>query len=126
MDRRQPPFQGRDIFARIESSIGPGQSIPVFMASLDPPISKGTAYGWKEKNIIPKTWELYRIAEKLNAPLYWLLTGEKEADLPEDQQKLLENFENLDDQGKKLALDQIEGLLKHFPRRSISANSTAG
>ena len=126
IDKPQPPFHGAEIFSRIESSLPPGQKIPAFIKTLDPPVKKGTIYGWKEKNIIPKTCDLYRIAKKLNVPVVWLLTGEKDIELSEDQRKLLENYENLDDQGKKLALDQIEGLLKHFPQRSISANSTAG
>jgi transcriptional regulator with XRE-family HTH domain len=87
-------------------------------------MSNSTFTEWAD-GTMPSIEKFVKVANYLKISVSSLLFGEPAADLPEDQRKLLESYENLDDQGKKLALDQIEGLLKHFPQKNISEDSMA-
>jgi hypothetical protein len=121
---RCPVLSGKEIVARIIECLEPDLSLGRLIKDLD--FKKGTVYGWNEKNIVPKAQDIVKIARYLRLPVYWLLTGEDEAGLTDEQLKLISEFENLNPQGKTLVIEHIEGLIKHFPQKRISKKSTAG
>lgn len=124
MAENYPVLSGKEIFARIKQCLGPEKGIKDMAKDLK--LKAGTVYGWNEKNLIPKTRDVFAISKYLGVSLYWLLTGADEKGLTEEQRKLLEDFENLNEQGKTLVVEHMEGLLRHFPQTVTSKKSTAG
>jgi len=122
MEEKFPVLSGKDIFSRIKQSLKP-KSIADMAKELN--FQKGTVYRWKTSNIIPKTQDILKIAIHLNVSLTWLLTGKDEKSSKsqiKDYSKITFDIiiatEKLNDEGKKVALNVIEGLEQKYPLKN--------
>jgi len=74
-------------------------------------ISQQAISNWKSRNSIPKADDLYKIAQKLDVSMEWLLTGhDRINDLTEQEQVILGNFRKLDEHDKNSISLMIEAL----------------
>jgi SOS-response transcriptional repressor LexA len=71
---------------------------------------------WKgtknKKGSMPSADKLFKVAVYLKISIYWLLTGEDEADLTPEQRKLLQNYDKLDERDRQTVIDLIKTMLK--------------
>lgn len=66
---------------------------------------------WKSRNSMPKSDDLYKIAQFLNVSIEYLLTGEdKENNLSQDETELLTNYRLLDDSEKSMLQIMVSAL----------------
>ena len=66
--------------------------------------------GWKLHNRIPKSEDLYKIAQAIGVSMEYLLTGNDENELPPDKIELLKNYDLLSDDMKAMINIQIAAL----------------
>jgi transcriptional regulator with XRE-family HTH domain len=66
------------------------------------------------KGSIPAADTALKIADFLNVSYRWLLTGEDEAGLTPEQRELMEKYEALDEQGRRMAFEMLNLFQKEF------------
>lgn len=81
-------------------------------------IGRGAITTWK-KGSIPSVDKVFRLAKYLNRSVQWLITGKD--GLKDDEQKLLDAYNQLNDTGKEAAIGVVEGLVTRFPQLSEQA-----
>jgi SOS-response transcriptional repressor LexA len=74
-------------------------------------ISNSTFTEW-QKGTVPTIEKFVKIADNLKVSVSSLLFGDVEAGLPEEQQNLLEKYEQLDSRGKRTAQMLLETLIR--------------
>ena len=65
---------------------------------------------WKLRDRIPKSEDLYKIAQAIGVSMEYLLTGNDENELPPDKIELLKNYDLLSDDMKAMINIQIAAL----------------
>ena len=65
---------------------------------------------WKSRNTIPRSDDLYKIAQAIGVSMEYLLTGNDEKELPPDKIELLKNYDLLSDDLKAIINIQIAAL----------------
>ena len=108
MEDQKIIISGKDIFSRIENHLKPNEKMKDMIENLG--FNKASVYRWKSDDVIPKTKDILKIAEYLRVSLYWLLTGIDDRDLSEQQKKILNEFEKLNDIGKETAINAVIGM----------------
>jgi transcriptional regulator with XRE-family HTH domain len=78
------------------------------------------------KGSIPAADTALKIADFLRVSYRWLLTGEDEAGLTPVQRELLAKYEALDKQGRRMALEMFELLLKEHGASKKGLRPAAG
>ncbi|MDR3130670.1 MAG: helix-turn-helix domain-containing protein [Treponema sp.] len=74
----------------------------------------GTISAWKTKRQKPSAYTLFEIAKFVGESLDYLLTGSD--GLTETEHNLLDAYRNLNDVGKKAAIDAVRDLYASFPQ----------
>ena len=74
-------------------------------------IAQSTISNWKYRNTIPKSEDLYKIAQAIGVSMEYLLTGNDEKELPPDKIELLKNYDLLSDDLKAIINIQIAALV---------------
>jgi SOS-response transcriptional repressor LexA len=74
-------------------------------------ISGSTFTEWAD-GTVPSIEKFVKVAESLKVSVSFLLFGNIDAGLPEEQQNLLERYEQLDERGKRIAQMLVETLVK--------------
>lgn len=63
----------------------------------------------------PSIEKVHKVAQKLNVSIDWLVTGKNAANLTQNEQKLIELYQNTEDTGQKLILKHTEDIQKALP-----------
>jgi transcriptional regulator with XRE-family HTH domain len=77
------------------------------------------------KGSIPAADTALKIADFLKVSYQWLLTGEDEAGLTPEQRELMVKYEALDSQGRRMALEMLDLLLKEHEASRGDSQSAA-
>ena len=67
--------------------------------------SANTVTNWKYRNTIPKSEDLYKIAQKIGVSMEYLLTGEFEEKISDEDAVVLAYYHTIPEQNKKLFLN---------------------
>jgi len=78
-------------------------------------IGRGAITTWK-KGSIPAVDKVFRLARFLNRSVQWLITGED--GLKNDERKLLDAYNLLNDTCKEAAIGAVRGMYGSFPQPS--------
>ena len=77
----------------------------------------------------PSVYTMYEIANFLGTSIDFLITGEyftlEKQEISTKSLKVALAAEKLSDEGKKIALTQVEALIAHFPQQTVHAEGTA-
>lgn len=78
---------------------------------------------WKARGMLPDLEVGVRIADFLNVPLYWLLTGRNErGEIPVEDYQLLEEYHALNDGDREVVDATIKALLKRYVRAGFEGH----
>jgi len=86
-------------------------------------IGRGAITTWK-KGSIPSVDKVFRLAKYLNRSVQWLITGKD--GLKDDEQILLDAYNQLNDTGKEAAISAVRGLVSSFPQLPELAGESIG
>lgn len=86
-------------------------------------VPSGTLSNWKNKCQEPSAYTLYKVAQFVGSSVDYLLTGKNPADLPDEEQGLLDSFRLLDSRDKEDILDNIQQKIDRAKRGDILSNS---
>jgi hypothetical protein len=106
------------------SEVAKKQDKPLQQAYRAAGLGKGTITGWKES--FPRVDKIAAIADFYGVSLDSLVYGSEKSYRKYSSLalKIAEAADRLNDEGKEVALTQVEGLISHFPYE-ISASSKA-
>ena len=79
-------------------------------------IGQSTLSTWKKMRRFPGADDAVRIAKAINKTVEWLVTGLEEAGLKDNEQVLLNAYNQLNDIGKEAAISAVRGLISSFPQ----------
>lgn len=68
--------------------------------------ANGTIRRWDEK--IPSLDRVYKLANRLDITLEWLITGKEAAELTEEEQHIIEIYRSADQAGKRRIMQHVE------------------
>lgn len=94
-------------------------------------IRQSTISGWRQRFNEPEAELLEPIAEALNVSLQWLITGTESVTpslptFPEDKQKLLDYYDQCNNEGKNRILEQAEFIAMKHPQQGKSSEYKIG
>ena len=94
-------------------------------------IRQSTISGWKQKNNEPEAELLEPISKALDVSLEWLITGidttsDSASDLPEDEQLLLQHYNQCSQEGKNRIMEQAEFIASKYPQQGKSSEYKIG
>lgn len=75
--------------------------------------ANGTIRRWDEKK--PSLDRAYKLANRLDITLEWLITGKEAPDLTPEEQKLVEYYRSMDDTGKRILMNDAAGIANSNP-----------
>ena len=89
------------------------------IAGVTPP----SVFEWKNQGTMPMADTAIKIADYFNVSVKWLITGEQDAELSQEERDLLDAFRLLDDQKDK---DEVLGIInlkiENSKKGDISSN----
>jgi hypothetical protein len=78
-------------------------------------VPESTMSRWRDLNKYPSVEKVVKMAQAVGRSVEYLVTGKDPVGLSEKSLKIAFIAEQLSDEGKSVALTQIEGLVAHFP-----------
>jgi hypothetical protein len=88
-------------------------------------VPESTLSRWRDQGKYPGVEKAVKMAEVVGRSVEYLVTGKDPAGLSEKSLKIALAAEQLSDEGKNVALTQVEGLLAHFPCDISASSKTA-
>lgn len=99
---------------------------PIYTAAQVP---KNTFGGWRKSLKNPDPDTLPEIAKVLGVSLEWLITGAETistTDIPTDEQKLLDYYDQCNQEGKNRIMEQAEFIASKYPQQGKSSEYKIG
>ena len=90
-------------------------------------VPESTLSRWRENKKYPSVEKVVTMAQKVGRSVEYLVTGseQKYLELSEMSIKIARATEKLSDEGKGVALTQVEGLALHFPLDASTSSEIA-
>jgi len=117
----------------IERILATAEQKNIRQADIAKAIGKGTAQitNWKNRNSDPPIELLPKIADLLNVSIEWLITGSETtsnstSDLPEDEQLLLQHYNQCNQEGKNRIMEHAEFIASKYPQQGKSSEYKIG
>ena len=90
-----------------------------------------TYSSWKNRNRLPSIDDISILSNALNVSLEWLVTGtdtksDSTSDLPEDEQLLLQHYNQCNQEGKNRIMEQAEFIASKYPQQGKSSEYKIG
>ena len=125
--------QRRSTMKTIERILATAEQKNIRQADIAKAIGKGTAQitNWKNRNSDPPIELLPKIADLLNVSIEWLITGSETtsnstSDLPEDEQLLLQHYNQCNQEGKNRIMEHAEFIASKYPQQGKSSEYKIG
>jgi len=78
-------------------------------------VPESTMSRWRDQGKYPSVEKVVKMAQAVGMSVEYLVTGKDPAGLSEKSLRIALVAEKLSDDGKNVALTQVESLIKHFP-----------
>jgi len=88
-------------------------------------VPESTLSRWRDQGKYPSVEKVVKMAQAVNQSVEYLVTGKAPSGLSEKSLKIAIAAEQLSDEGKNVALTQVEGLIAHFPYAASTSSKTA-
>jgi len=88
-------------------------------------VPESTMSRWRDQGKYPSVEKVMKMAQAVGRSVEYLVTGKDPAGLSEKSLKIALVAEQLSDEGKNVALTQVEGLIAHFPLDISESSKTA-
>jgi HTH-type transcriptional regulator, cell division transcriptional repressor len=89
------------------------------IAGVTPP----SVFEWKNQGTMPRADTTIKIADYFNVSVKWLITGERDAELSQEERDLLDAFRLLDDRDQEDVLGIVQGKIERAKKGDILSRS---
>jgi transcriptional regulator with XRE-family HTH domain len=117
------PFLSKDFVNRLDSKIIEKKTNRAEVCK-GAKINHSSINNWSNGNI-PSIEKVVKVAEFLNIPLGWLLTGVDDTNISQNEQAILTSFNQLNDEGKENAILLVKALETKYPLPSDQAGESS-
>jgi transcriptional regulator with XRE-family HTH domain len=80
-------------------------------------IHESTVSSWRKSR--PRADDIYRIAKYLEVSVAWLISGDNEDGLTDDERDLLDSYQRLDDRDRQDIVGLIAVKLERYPQKGV-------
>jgi len=88
-------------------------------------VPESTMSRWRDQGKYPSVEKVVKMAQAVGRSVEYLVTGKDQTGLSEKSLRIALFAEQLSDEGKNVALTQVEGLIAHFPLDVSASSKTA-
>lgn len=114
----------------IERILATAEQKKIKQADIAKAIGKGTSQitNWKNRGSDPPIEHLPAIAKLLDVPIEWLITGTESPpkEIPKEKQKLLNYYDQCNQEGKNRIMEQAEFIASKYPQQGKSSEYKIG
>ena len=89
-------------------------------------VPESTLSRWRDQGKYPSVEKVVKMAQAVGRPVEYLVTGKAPEGLSEGSLNIALIAEQLSEEGKRIALTQVEALISHFPLQAVQEKESAG